>query len=292
VRNTVKLEEFMTSYLKKTLILTALLATTACGGGGGSDDPVVVDPSPGTNGLPSGVTGQDLSDAEGTEMTLAAAGYENGSGASVTQGGTVTLATNFLTGGPSNLDATISMFGEEVTITNGIGTLLNGNIVTLEYDPSSNGTYAGAFSAANHDAGTYVGETAYVFGFETDPAKMQTSGTVEYSGGFLANGLAGGSEVAYEGTITIDVNFAGSATGTLDGVLDGSTDLDLDLDNGALSGNGITANLNCDTSCSTSTSTLDGTFYGPNAEELGGVLAIDTNVFEGAGTFVITVTGS
>jgi hypothetical protein len=270
----------------------ALLMTTACGGSG--DDPVV--PPTAGNGLAYGTIGQDLSDAEGTEMTLASAGYTVGTGAAVTPGGSVTLAVDFLTGGPANLsalDATIEMFGETVTITNGSGTLSSGNTVTLTYEPTRTGDYAGAVSIANHTSGgVYAGETAYVFGFETDPADMLTSGTAEYSGGFLAHGLAGGSEAEYEGEITINVNFAGGVSGTLDGVLDGSTNLDLNLSGGALSGTSITADLDCAVGCSSSTSTLDATFYGPNGEELGGVLAIDTNVFEGAGTFIITVTGS
>jgi hypothetical protein len=285
----------MTSHLNTSLALVALLAATACGGGGG-DDPVVTPPT-GGNGLSYGVAGQNLSAAEGTEMSLANAGFETGSGAAVTQGGTVTLAADFLTGGPSNLNATIFIFGEEVPITGGTGTLSNGNIVTLEYDPSRNETYAGAFSAANHDAGTYVGEAAFVFGFETDPADMRETGTAEYSGGFLANGVMGGSEVAYEGAITIDVVFDGGVTGTLDGELDGGpleggSDMDMTLSGGAISGNNITAGLACGPGCSdASGSTLDATFYGPNAEELGGVLAINTDQFDGAGTFIITVTG-
>ncbi|MDO6590721.1 hypothetical protein DS901_05310 [Loktanella sp. D2R18] len=277
----------------KSMILIALLSTTACGGGGGDEDPVVT-PDPGANGLPYGVVGQDLSDAEGTEMSLAAAGYDTSVGASVTQGGTVTLATDFLTGGPADLsalDATIFMFGEEVTISNGSG-VLNGNVVTLTYEPSRSGDYAGAISIANHTSGgVYQGETAYVFGFETDPADMETIGTVNYSGGFLAQGVSGASEAEYEGTIAIAVNFAGTATGSLDGVVGGSTDMDMTLSGGTLSGNAITAGLGCSVGCS-GDGDLDATFYGPNADELGGVLAIDTNTFEGAGTFIITVTGS
>ncbi len=282
----------MTTAVTKSMILIALLATTACGGGG--EDPVVT-PDPGPNGLSYGVVGQDLSDAEGTQMSLATAGYTTGSGAAVTQGGTVTLATNFLTGGPANLsalDATIEMFGETVTISSGSGTLANGNVVTLTYEPDRTGEYAGAISIANHTSGgIYQGETAYVFGFESDPADMETIGTVNYSDGFLAQGISGASEAEYEGTIAIAVNFAGTATGTLDGVVGGSTDMDMTLSGGTLSGNTITAGLDCSVGCS-GDGDLDATFYGPNADELGGVLAIDTNTFEGAGTFIITVTGS
>ncbi|SFR38244.1 hypothetical protein SAMN04488005_1207 [Yoonia tamlensis] len=280
----------MVTTATKSMAFMALLATTACGGGGG-DNPVV---SPTPNGLPYGATGQDLADAEGVQMSLAAAALSS-TGVSVVQGGSVTLATDFLTGGPANqgaLDATIEIFGEVVTITNGSGTLSNGHSVTLIYEPDRSGQYAGAVSLTTFNtSGGQSGEVGYVFGFETDPADMQVTGTATYSGGFVANGFAGLGAAEYEGTITIAVNFAGPVSGSLDGMLDGTTALDLNLSGGALSGNGITAGLTCAAGCTGGAGDLDASFYGPNAEELGGVLAIDSNVFEGAGTFIITVTG-
>lgn len=283
----------MTSRLNKSLVLMALLATTACGGGGG-DDPVIT-PTPGLapNGLDYGAIGQALEDAEGTEMTLASADFTAGSGAQVSQGGSVTLNTGFVGGA---LNGTVQIFGETVQISGGTGTLpSNGQEVTVVYDPDRSGTYAGAvelISYGSDQAGVLNavdGETHYVFGFETDPAYI-TPGSANYSGGFLANGLNNGVEAEYEGAITFAVNFGGNnVTGAIDGTIANTTDVDLTLGNTSVVGSGFNGALTCDAGCSGGAGTVDATFYGPNAEELGGVLALDFGNFEGAGTFIITV---
>ncbi|MGJ8588836.1 MAG: hypothetical protein ACSHXW_11835 [Yoonia sp.] len=51
--------------------------------------------------------------------------------------------------------------------------------------------------------------------------------------------------------------------------------------------------MNCTTGCTGAASEVDATFYGPNANKLGGDLAIDTTAtgfgpYDGVGTFILT----
>lgn len=136
-----------------------------------------------------------------------------------------------------------------------------------------------------------------MFGFETDPTNIDArSGSLIYSGEFIAQGSIDNSldtSTEFEGPITVTVDFAGvgSANVLIEGSLNNVSDADLtgDLD---LSGNGFSGGISCTSGCDNlGASQIDATFYGPNADELGGVIAVnitvDGAVYNGAGGFVI-----
>ncbi|WP_341366006.1 hypothetical protein [Yoonia sp. BS5-3] len=266
----------------------ALVGLSACGssdGGGGG--------TAGSNGLDFGAVGQELSDAEGNAVTMSAGTFQVGSGPSISDA-TITVDSGFFNG---DLDGTIEIFGETVTITDGVGSLTTGEEVRLTYEDSRSGTYAAAVEASVSSLNDINGEGAYVFGFETNPTTVDArTGSLTYVGDFQATGSVGGSttQTEYEGGLTVVVNFdSDEADFTFDGVLDGSTDVDLGGDGLDIVGNQISGDLGCDLGCSGSASEVDATFYGPDVDELGGVLIIDVSVtgvgtYDGVGTFVIT----
>jgi hypothetical protein len=94
--------------------------------------------------------------------------------------------------------------------------------------------------------------------------------------------------------MTVAVNFGGSgnASVTLDGQIGGTVNFGM-AGNIRLAGNGFAGLMNCTTGCTGAASEVDATFYGPNANELGGVLAIDITAtgfgpYDGVGTFILT----
>lgn len=293
----------MTFRLLNPLMLTAFVGLTACGasggGGGGSvgggGGPTA--PTPGTNGLDFGNAGQQLSDAEGTEVTMRTANFQAGSAPSISTA-SITVNADFFDGGTANLDGTIEIYGQTVTITNGAGALSSGEEVRLTYEPNRSGTYAAAIDASVSSLNDINGEGAYVLGFETNPNTItaRTSGVTTYRGDFQASTAADGVNVGteYQGGITVVVDFVDDdADFTLDGTLGASTPVDLGATGLDISGNGIAGDLTCTSGCENAgNSAVDATFYGPNADELGGVLSIDIEVdgndFEGVGTFIIT----
>lgn len=282
----------MQQYLPRTSIVAICIALSACGGGGGDDSGGGTTPAvPGTNGLDYGNAGQRLSDAEGIAITGDAAQLQNGI---VSQSpGTITLDAGFFQGAR---DGTVTIFGEQVTISDGAGTLPStSQDVNLFFDSSRSGTYAATLQVVTYGAaqpGAIDGEIGYVFGFETNPAEMNAvTGSLEYTGEFLAGGLLNGTtEAEYEGAATFTVDFGNNTVaGTLEGQIDSATWVNLDLLDGALAGNGFTGGLTCDVGCTDdSAGNVVGTFYGPSAAELGGTLVLDFGNFEGAGTFVLT----
>ncbi len=299
----------MTKHAKTALMLIAALGVSGCGGGGGGTTTnTAPQPIPGTNGLNYGFPGQQIDQAEGVEITQQSANVQ-GTTTSIAAGA-ITLGNGF-TSSIDNGSGTVQIFGETVTITNGVGLLpSNGQTVNVIFDPSRSGTYAGAVAAVSYGSqqpgisGPLDGETHTVFGFETNPDTISgfdaVTGNVTYQGGFLANGIvtnsggpAYGTEL--EGDIMITANFATNrASGTLDGTYNnGTSDIDVDLALGStpITSNGFAGTLTCTAPCS-STSEIDATFYGPDADELGGVLALDVTPtageqYDGAGTFII-----
>ena len=281
----------MQQFLSRTSIVAICIALSACGGGGGDDSGSVTTPAvPGTNGLDYGNAGQRLSDAEGITITGDAAQLQDGTVAQ--SPGTITLDAGFFSGARHG---TVTIFGEQVTITDGAGTLPStGQDVNLFFDSSRSGTYAATLQVATYGASqpdAIDGEIGYVFGFETNPAEINAvTGALEYTGEFLAGGLLNGTtEAEYEGAVTFIADFDDNdVTGRLVGQIDSATSVNLDLSNGALAGNGFTGGLTCDAGCNGSAGNVVGTFYGPSAAELGGTLALDFENFVGAGTFILT----
>ncbi|MFQ1702660.1 transferrin-binding protein-like solute binding protein [Loktanella agnita] len=252
-----------------------------------SDDPIS------GNGLPFASGGRSLADTEGTTMSLQGARLQqNGDGA--IDSGTIRLDAGFFDADiDAERNAMATIFGEEIVITNGVGQVTTGEEVLLIYNFNDSGLYAGAVqftvSSNNGADGTIDGEVAYVFGYETNPADLPSgSGTTTYEGGFQAAGYVGETSPDYEGTLSVEVSFANDfARVELNGKLDGEDSLNLSGSNLALSGNGFSGGLNCSAGCLTSSSEIDASFYGPNAEEVGGVLLIETNRYEGVGSFII-----
>jgi hypothetical protein len=295
----------MMSHLAKPLSFVALVALTACGGGGGTGGGGGggggVDPTPGSNGLPFGAVGQTLSAAEGETVTMRSASFQFGNAPTI-ETVTITVDADFFQGNSENLDGTITILGEPnpIRITNGTGTLSSGQEVVLTYETNRSGTWVAAVEAsADSFNGAEATQTAYVFGFETNPTTVATgvTGTSTYTGDFQSFGSLNGAnnvDTEFAGGMNVVVNFTGAGTASVDltdarinGV---GTEVDMDGQFG-LAGNGFTGSLACDFGCSGS-GEIDATFYGPNADELGGVLTFDVAVsgqgaFDGVGTFIL-----
>lgn len=297
----------MMSHLAKPLSVFAFLALTACGGGSGGGDTGGggggggVDPTPGSNGLPFGASGQTLPAAEGETVTMRSASFQVGNVPTI-ETVTITVDSGFFQGGTPNLNGTITIFGEPdpITITNGTGTLSSGQEVVLTYEDIRSGTWAAAVEAsADSFNGADAMQSAYVFGFETNPTTVATgvTGTSTYNGVFQAFGSLNGAnnvDTEFAGGMDVVVNFAGAGTASVDllnAKINGvGTEVDMDGQFG-LAGNGFNGGLDCDSGCS-GTGEIDATFYGPNADELGGVLTFDVTVsgqgaFDGVGTFIL-----
>lgn len=283
----------------------SLLALSGCGGGGGTEGTIgdiVV--GPGNNGLPGAVEGLTLSgDATGIEFDAASARSSAAGQQLVTI--PVTFGADFfrysVLDGPGALDADIVVNGQPVTITNGVGSY-GGSEAVLTYDPDTMGEYSAIFGVTVPEQGI---QQAYAVGFETDPSVLATiSRAVLYEGGFSAQGTSRRSgdvqEAELDGSVAFLVDFDGADRISADlegtwthGAGGTSLTLYLKLDPRALDGNEFSGALLCaDRSCSGSSSRISGTFYGPMANELAGVMAIDATVsgytFEGAGNFLIT----
>ncbi|KJZ20039.1 transferrin-binding protein-like solute binding protein [Loktanella sp. S4079] len=258
--------------VRTTASLLLILATvSACGGSGGEE---VTTPPP------------SLPDITGEEVSVTSATYRPGQGADIADGMTITLDSGFLTGGP--LDAELELFGETVTVTNGSGRMSDGKDVAVIYEEDRAGQFVAPIEVTVFDAtGGVFGETGLVVGTET-PASDIPSGTATYTGDFLAIGQIVGAEAEYQGAISLDVDFSGNVDGTLNGDVNDSTNVILSLDAASVSENGFSGDLICTSGCTTSASSLDATFYGPSAEEIGGVTALEFDQFEGVGTFIAT----
>ena len=280
----------MQAVFTKSSAIAVLFGLAACGGGDDIDGGGGGVSPPSTNGLPYATT-QNLSQAEGVQITADGAQVQDGT---VTRGpGTITLDSGWFSG---TLDGTVTIFGEQVTISGGAGTLVStGQEVRVIFDENRSGNHAATIQVITYDApqaGAIDGEVGYVLGFETSPSQVDArSGSLVYAGDFVAGGVLNGTtEAEYEGAVTFTVNFNNNnVTGSLDGDINGGTAVDLTLAGGtSLNGNGFSGALNCGAGCTSSSSQVDATFYGPNAAELGGVLALDFNNFDGAGTFILT----
>ena len=302
----------MTQRLLKPLLLTTLFAVSACGAGGGTS----VDGSGGSGGGGGGAGGDDgggpggpvlptIDDSTSISQTTRIANFQIGDAGTpgIGENASIQLDAGYLTA----ISGTVELFGQSVSITNGRGTL-NGQEVRVEIDASSVGAFAVPVSVFSYgpnlaSPANPSGEAAFVVGQETAGSYLsaQPNGSVNYSGGFAVQGvlqIGGCQELAeLEGDITVNVSFGGAdtATATLDGAYDpasgGPRSVELGITNAPISENGFGGTLSCISGCSTNGSTIDATFYGPEAEEVGGVLAIDITrggeVYEGAGTFVI-----
>jgi hypothetical protein len=309
----------MTRAISKLLLSVAVFGLMACGGSGGGN-PLTSNPEPvenegeddaggddttppvgvtGTNGLDFGADGQSLTDVETIAVTSRYVEFINGSDASLTNA-IVTLDAGFLNASATDRSGTVEVAGETVAITNGSSTLSTGETVIATFEPDRAGTYSGVLdvSIVGTSNGAIAGEGAFVLGFETAPDVIadQPVGNLEYTGGFQAFGSLNGDDdtsTEYEGDMTVLVDFAnaGTADVTLNGQLNGTTEADLG-GTLAISGNGFSGDLTCTAGCTDDGSSINAGFYGPDADEVSGVLGLGFTAggdeFDGAGSFVLT----
>ena len=283
-------------------VMFGLAACGGAGGDGGGGGGGGTGGGPGTNGLDYATATQTLSDAEGVQITGQKASFQVGSNAQINSG-TITLDPGFLAAlSDGARDGTLEIFELTVDIENGVGTLPGpgGEEVRITYNPNRSETYAGILdiTVGGDDAGDINGAGTYVFGFETNPSQVDArSGSLIYSGDFVALGSLDGNvdtSTEYEGAMTVTVNFNGAGTAgvAINGRLNDADDATLSGSLG-LSGNGFSGGLTCSAGCNNGGgSSVDATFYGPNAIELGGVVAVDITVgghtYDGVGTFILT----
>jgi hypothetical protein len=313
----------------RAFVLVIFLSACSGGGGGPSSSSggtgITILPAPPApaqeNGLPYGVAGQSLSDAETVEVAALRSSVNEASG-TASDSGVITLESGFFAAVPTARDALADFLDESITMNGGEGTLANGQTVRLFYDPSAAGAYAAALQLATYAAlegapppDPANAEAHFLFGFLSDPDVIDAriSGTVRYAGDIAANGLvridgisAGdptGTEL--DGSINITVNFADdwitgdiSATYTVDAQTVG---VDLALPHTAFGGNTFAGTFICASAVNCVSDTqMDAGFFGPSADEVGGVLEIETtneiqgeeHQFLGAGSFVIAPRGN
>ena len=267
----------------KTSFVAIFAVLAACESGGGEDDDVRRDAA--------------LVDLEGGAITAQKASYQTTGDATVSSG-TITLDAGFINAAnDAARNGSVNIFGENVEIENGRGELSTGEEVLITYEPARSGAYAGIvdISVGGSFAGAKNGTGTYVFGFETDPTEVDArTGSLIYTGTFQAQGSMNGNtntSVEYAGDITITADFDDNDVGVLiDGAVNGiGADLTGTLD---LEDNGFAGALDCEPGCGND-SEIDGHFYGPNAAEVGGVVAVNLDLaggdqYSGAGGFVLT----
>ena len=270
--------------LYRTPFVAIFAVLAACGSGGGEDDDVRRDAR--------------LVDLEGSAITAQKASFQTTGDAAVS-GGTITLDAGFINAAnDAARNGSVNIFGENVEIENGRGELSTGEEVRITYEPARSGAYAGIvdISVGGSFAGAQNGTGTYVFGFETDPTEVDArTGSLIYTGTFQAQGSMNGNtntSAEYAGDITITADFGGDQD--VDVLIDGAVNgIGADLSGTfGLNGNGFAGDLTCKPSCG-SGSEIDGNFYGPNAAEVGGVVAVNLelaggNQYSGAGGFVLT----
>lgn len=194
-----------------------------------------------------------------------------------------------------DLQERVSFNGEVIQLTDGEGVLSNGQDLVLVLPEF--GEYAflvNLFTYSNSFTSGFDSDGFGVVGFETKPEDIPTSGgATTYSGGFTgySNALAlDGSIIAdaveLSGDVSIDVNFDTHAVGgflqfvTIDNDIDVPTVVvDLLLDETNLQGNGFATTTSVNTcpavrNC-TSEVRIGGAFFGPEADELSGLVEID-----------------
>lgn len=272
------------------------------------------------NGLPFGTIGQTPADLE--NVTIAATASVVADAGDQTEASTNTTSIRFGTGffsqNATGQDAVVQAFGEEITVTGGEGTLSNGQTVRIFFDPDAMGDYAGTAQIVTYGAlenplplDPINGESHVLFGFLTDPeiVEKRVAGNVEFVSDLAAFGqvsvngtpaeVTGGVE--FDGAIEVQVNFGSNwMSAQLQGTFqadDQTIGVALEMDPTAFRGNTFGGDFRCanGAGCTTNTS-LDGGFYGPNAEELGGVVSLNTQHavgattygFQGSGSFVAT----
>jgi len=192
--------------------------------------------------------------------------------------GSLSITSSF---GPANVDSGASSTEFTVYSKNGGNEtfrLLNKSAVPLTYVQ-----YGEWKRSATASGTTSVNDTFLVFGDKTTKAQMPHSGSASYTTMYDGNFVDKDGEHALDGTGTMTASFGSGSLGytaTINGAPDGSL---------AFAGTGsISYAGNIMTSNSTSGYTLSqyGNFYGPAAEEVGGLFKLSNRYGQGQGAFV------
>ena len=273
--------------ISKIILLSTLpFAIVGCGGGSGG---------PAGPGGPGGETFTGFSTLKpGTTTVVKGVGRE----VSVDANGKV---SDFSSAGPVQAKLTTDKDGEPlsltlerssgaITIDTKSGTIEDEEAFVLAYSndlkkgiilagPEGNGFEYQTFGAWAADEGTKASVGAFSIGAETDASKVPTSGTATFTGraaGIYVDGA--GNPDAVVARATLNADFANKTidfrtSGTESATEAARSDLDLNgkltYSSGAIAGDVATAGG--------LKGNVEGRFYGPAAEEVGGTFALSGN---------------
>ncbi len=278
------------------------LALSACGGGGTTANSFVLSAGAEGSGLAFAGSGGsdlllDLGDGEVIKVRLIR--YENIQGELtarlISSDETLTLTEN----ASGDLVGTFTFAGEtiELDFLNDIGSA-SGEISTgrfVEFFAAEEGEHVGAFGVYTYEYlesspvdGGLNTEGNFVIGFRTpDSALDSFTGTASYEGDFSGFGHVllkgstpeGFNEDSVSGNIVFDVAFgnaptiSGSLTGR--GGFDFTGDIaEVPINNGAFES---TVALDCGANICSGSPEIGGAFYGPDGEEIAGLITIEVD---------------
>lgn len=254
------------------------------------------------NGLPFAVPSSVLANLEtagpmAIKVVRAQTDWDTGATRLVISNETLTLSPGAIAGDLD--DVVITLSGETLNFLGGAAPASSGQGDWLSYIVTS-GAVSGTGAIYNYAGGSdpllsgeFDSEAFFAFGYETDPDEIVALvGSAIYSGAFdgygqVINPTTGAvisSEQEFFGTITLIADFDG-APGSVDGTLVGTFDYSgtsFSVDFAApIEGGGYLGTLDtmtCSSATCTSDSALAGAFFGADALETSGIIALDVTV--------------
>lgn len=261
----------------------------------------------GLNGIDYATAETKLEDAAGQQVTVQLVRYvsDNETGETSLERSEVTAFLSNLGIGEDGTSGTLTFNGEELTFTNDMAVLGNGQTAYLS--PSDVGKYVASFSVHSLILPDTPGpgintEGRFVIGFETNPTALtdtlHDSGSAEYVGRHFGYGahLDGHGNLLYydeviEGSVTLNVSFVNNEVGgfiSIDDFFKTNGATNFGFAEGDLVGNSFEVGTSDTTACPNQSSCstdiqLIGALYGPKAEEAGGVIFIDYSETDSTG---------
>ena len=296
--------------LRNCLSMPIFLSLCACGGGlelvppsafvsGGN-----VETGTG-NGLAAADADSDPSDLEGETASIRLARFVTNHETGETE---LVITDEVLTAGTGyamidNASFALTIDGVPFEITDGAGPVGNGQ--TLRTYVNTSGAHSGTISVFTYVHGDTSGVTGafdteayHAFGFETAPETVaDRTGKARFYGTYFgfgqildADGALQVQEVENNGNLAFLTNFStGTISGAMAGTIEGPTPRDYEaiIKPTTRVGNGFGSNivLVCEpgASCS-SNSLIGGAFYGPDSNELSGIIGFDETITDAGGT--------